>query len=126
MKVIAIFRKAFKPTPQPEVTDVLLNKIYEQSQIPPMAFPSPFGVISYLTTSKNLSEITRILAMDLPDHEFEIFEVPCDQLESSGSASNDYSTATMDELLDLIGQVGGVEQLPEAAKQRLNQLRGEQ
>lgn len=123
MKVIAIFRKAFKPTPQPEVTDVLLGQVHEQSEIQPMAIPSPFGVISYLTTSKSVDEIKALLATELSQHNFEVFEVPCDQLPSSGET--DYSTMTMDEMLDLIGQVGGVNNLPQEAQARLNQLRGE-
>lgn len=123
MKVLAIFRKAFQPTPQPEVTEVLLNQIFENANIPPMAIPSPFGVMSYITTSKSVDEVRGILASDLSNHEFEVFEVPCNQLPQS--QSNDYSQMTMDEMLDLIGQVGGVENLPQQARERLNHLRGE-
>lgn len=127
MKVIAIFRKKFQPKPAQEVTDVLLNQVQENHpSIQPMAIPSPFGVMSYLTTTKSVDEVKSLLASQLPTHEFEVFEVPCDKLESSSQASSgsDYSNATMDEILDLIGEVGGVQNLPQSAKYRLQQLRG--
>lgn len=127
MKVIAIFRKAFKPTPQREVTEFLMSQIHENAGIPPMALPSPFGVMSYLTTSKSVDEVKQALATNLSSHEFEVFEVPCDQLNpssSSSSSSSNHANATMDEILDLIGEVGGVENLPQSAKDRLAQLRG--
>jgi hypothetical protein len=120
MKNIAIFRIAFQPRPNAELSNFLMTEITSNPQ-KNIAIPNPFGVLSIMTTEKTVDQVKEALLLNFPNLKFEVFEVTP---EGQRTSSNPHANSTMDELLNLITEVGGFDNLPQTAKDRLHQLSG--
>jgi hypothetical protein len=124
MKNIAIFRIAFQPQGNAELSNFLMAEITSDPR-KNIAIPTPFGVLSIMTTNKSVEEVESALITNFPTLKFQVFEVTPEG-QSTSNSGGEHANHTMDQILDLIGQVGGVENLPEGARQRLNELTGGQ
>ena len=125
MKNIAIFRIAFNPTPNPEFSNYLANGIIVPGR-ENLLIPNPFGVLSIIKTEKSVEELESEIAEKFPTMNVKIFEVTPQRESQPTSTAGEYANHSLDQILELITQVGGIENLPEGAAQRLNQLSGGQ